>query len=93
MRINFVDRLFRATRQHSAFIFYCDLLIFAINERKIVFGKRTGHLNLYTLCTRDSWTCIYFIFTDTSSATLYSGLSLSSKQNTRAFTYFNFRPR
>ena len=52
----------------------------------ILFGKRTGHLNLYTLCSRDGWTYIYFIITHTPPINLYSGLALSSKQNTHAFT-------
>ena len=43
-------------------------------------------------CT--SLTSIYLhIFTHTPSINQYSGLPLSSKQNTHAFTHFNFRSR
>ena len=38
-------------------------------------------------------TCINFIFTHTSPTKLYSGLPLSSQQNTHAFTHYNFRSR
>ena len=51
-----------------------------------VWGKRTGHLN-FKLCSRDGWTCIYFIFTHTPPINLYSGLPLTRKQNTHAFTH------
>ena len=52
-----------------------------------MFRKRTEYSNLYTLGSRDGWSCIYFMFTHTPPINLYSGLPLSSKQNTHALTH------
>ena len=75
------------------FKFQINYPISELKKKKIhthLFGKRTGHLNLYTLCSRDGWTYIYFIFTHTPPTNLYViylGVPLSSKQNTHAFTH------
>ena len=53
-----------------------------------MFRKRTGHLKLYTISRRLE--LYLLIFTHTPLITLYSGLPVSSKQNTHAFTLLAF---
>ena len=69
--------------------FFCyyryDILILQYRS----FGKRTGHLNLYTLCSRDGWT-VFTLYSRTHLQLIYIRIYLYqvNKIHSRIHTYF-----
>ena len=53
-----------------------------------MFGKRTRHLNLYTLCSCDSWTCtIFTLYSRTHLQLSYIRVCLYQVNKTLTLTF------